>query len=279
VSNICIIPARGGSQRIPRKNKKLFCGRPIIEYPIQVAKESGLFDRIVVSTDDLEIGGIAIENQVDYFKRSDDYALPDSPMVESVLEVVEADSEEYATVCMMYACNPFVKVAAVQQAYRNHETVKADVTTAVYRSAEHAEYSLLIEKDRLLHRHPEYKDVNSDEFPHTYQSAGQFYIADVIHLQMSRTLAPQNMHGVIVDEGIDIDTPDDWTKAEAMYILQNHPKLMEWAMSNTDVIAECSAMSGQWGTLNIRYADGAITAIDRSITVRKEIKPLSDYDG
>ena len=264
--NICIIPAKGHSERIPDKNVKPFCRKPVIEYTLDAVRDSACFDVIVVSTDSDKIGNIASRFGAVYHKRPPDLALDDTPMVSAVLEVLPKYPDA-TTVCMAYACSPFIKASTIQGAYIQHNAYEASVTTAVYHSAEHEEYSMLIEDDVLISRHPEYKDTNSNNFPPTYQNAGQFYIADIMHLERSRTLTPANMIGVVVDHGIDIDTPEDWERAEALYILRNHPKLLQWSMDNPAIIAECESMDG-YGSVTINYAAGEITTVDRSTSVR-----------
>ena len=266
--NICIIPAKSHSVRIPGKNIREFCGKPVIEYTLEAVKDSEMFDEIVVSTDSDEIGSLAAAFGATYFKRSPDNMLDDSPMVDALLEVLPKYPEA-KTVCMAYACSPFIKSQTIKDAYSQHEFHKADVTTAVYASTEHAEYALLQKDGKLMYRSPEYKDVNSLAFPDTYQNAGQFYIADVQHLEMSRTLAPMNMCGVVVDHGIDIDTESDWQRAEALYILNNHPSFMRWSMQNSPIIAECDAMRGKYGSVTINYVDGEVKTIDRQTRVRQ----------
>ena len=268
--NICIIPAKSHSERIPNKNVAEFCGTPVIEYTLEAVRDSGCFDKIVVSTDSDQIGAIASRYGATYFKRGPEAMADDSPMVDAVMEVLQKESKEWDTVCMAYACSPFIKASTIRDAYSQHEFHASDVTTAIYRSAEHAEYAMFIQDAKLMHRNPEFKDVNSNTFIDTYQDAGQFYIADTIHLEMSRTLTPANLWGVIVDHGIDIDTPADWQRAEALFILDNHPSLMKWSMKNAQIIAECDAMekAGGYGAIEIHYQKGEVTTVDKKVNTR-----------
>ena len=270
--NICIIPAKSHSTRIPEKNIKEFCGRPVIEYTLEAVRDSGCFDKIVVSTDSDRIGAIATRYGAIYYKRAAEFMADETPMVDAVMEVLRDEKSDYDTVCMAYACSPFIKESVIRDAYSQHEFHDADVTTAIYRSCEHAEYSMLIRDGKLIPRHPEYKDVNSNLFPDTYQNAGQFYIADVDHLSISQTLTPANMWGVIVEHGIDIDTPEDWARAEALYILSYHPSLMKWSMQNAPIIAECEAMAkaAGYGSITVNYQKGEVVAVEKAITTRQK---------
>ena len=272
MSNICIIPAKGHSTRIPDKNIAEFCGRPVIECTLEAVRDAKCFDKIVVSTDSDRIGSLASRYGATYFKRGADAMQDDAPMVDAVLEVLAKEKEAWTTVCMAYACSPFIKAATIVDAYAQHDFHKADVTTAIYRSTEHAEYSMLIQGNKLIPRHPEFIGVNTGKFADTYQNAGQFYIADVLHLQMSLTLSPANMWGVIVDHSIDIDTVEDWKRAEALYILDNHPSLMKWSMKNAAIIAECNSMekAGGYGAIAINYQKGEVVAVDKQVSTRQK---------
>lgn len=111
MTTICVIPARGGSQRIPRKNIKNFAGRPIIEYSIEAAKQSGLFDKIYVSTDDDEIGDIAMNAGARYWKRKPSFAMDCVGTQEVVRECLEGvRSRSTDIVCCIYATAPLMDV-------------------------------------------------------------------------------------------------------------------------------------------------------------------------
>ena len=128
---LAIIPARGGSKRIPRKNIKEFCGKPMIAYSIEAALESGLFDRVIVSTDDKEIADVAKEYgaEVPFIRPpelSDDFT-PTIPVIAHAIEELEKEvSVELA--CCIYATAPFIQSRFLKEAYRT--TIKVHTASA-----------------------------------------------------------------------------------------------------------------------------------------------------
>ena len=121
MSNLCIIPARGGSKRIPRKNIKLFLGKPIISYSIKAAIEFGLFDEIIVSTDDVEIAEISKKYgaKVPFLrtiKNSSDFATT-YDVIEEVLKKYKSLNIEFDNICCLYPCAPFVDSNILNKAY------------------------------------------------------------------------------------------------------------------------------------------------------------------
>ena len=121
MGNICIIPARGGSKRIPRKNIKDFLGKPIIAYSIQAALDSGLFDEVMVSTDDKEIADI-VKNygaKVPFMrsaKNSDDFATT-FDVIEEVIQSYRSHNKDFENICCVYPCAPFVTSKILLKAY------------------------------------------------------------------------------------------------------------------------------------------------------------------
>jgi N-acylneuraminate cytidylyltransferase len=193
VSVIAIIPARGGSQRIPRKNIKDFWGQPIIAYSIQKAQESGLFDHIVVSTDDDEISMIAEAYGAKVHRRDPALGVDEVGTQEVVKECLQAmgltveDYTHYA--CCIYATSPLMDVEDLRLGY--HLAIgEIDETTFV-----------------LSAGYPELRD------------AGQFYWGSVTHFISGEPLigcATRVIH--VADERIcDINTPEDWKRAMKMY--------------------------------------------------------------
>ena len=120
--NIAIIPARGGSKRIHRKNIKIFNGRPIILYPIDACRESGLFDRIIVSTDDEEIRQLAINYGVEVHDRKKSLSDDVTPIVPVIKDVVESleNTEEISHVCCIFACAPLIEANDLHRAYEKN---------------------------------------------------------------------------------------------------------------------------------------------------------------
>ncbi|MDB4455672.1 pseudaminic acid cytidylyltransferase, partial [bacterium] len=122
MSNVAIIPARGGSKRIPRKNIKEFCGKPMIAWSIEAAKEAGCFDRIIVSTDDNEVKKVALAHGAEVpFERPSDLANDHAatlPAIRHAIEWLESSGYELEAACCLYATAPFLEASLLRQAYR-----------------------------------------------------------------------------------------------------------------------------------------------------------------
>ena len=218
--NICIIPARGGSRRIPDKNIREFCGRPIIHYSIEAAKQSGFFQRIIVSSDSEKIGAVAARAGGVFLKRRATLAGDDVPMAAVVIDVLNyylAKGEPYEKVCMVYATAPFLTVPMIAEGYQKMAGV--DVSFAVFKESARAERQMVMLEGQLISRHPEFDNVNSNYWPETYQHAGLFFWADTAKLCEYRTLMLPRKAGVIVPSWAcqDFDEPEDWEAAEIKY--------------------------------------------------------------
>lgn len=214
--SICVIPARAGSQRIKDKNIRPFLGQPVIKYTLDAV--AGLFDEVIVTTDSDEIGSVAAANGAIYHKRPRGLAERDVPMFDAIAEV--CDKHQPDTVCMAYACAPFINRDMVTIGLETSVTHPGDVVLAAYQSREQPERALLqATSGELLSRYPEYADVNLDQFEPTYYSAGMFYIAKWKQLRRFKTWTPSGrMRMVDIHQwaAIDIDTEDDWKHAEMM---------------------------------------------------------------
>jgi CMP-N-acetylneuraminic acid synthetase len=187
--NICIIPARGGSQRIPGKNIKQFHGKPIIAYSIEVAKESGLFDKIVVSTDDHEIAQVAYENGADIQFREADMSV-DNVGTQAVAKYVICRGHDRSSMfdraCVIYPCSPMLD--------------KKDLLLADERLSRRISYCLSV-GDSPLH----------DAGNFYYGWADEFVLGSPI-FGMDTVMIPLPKERVC-----DINTPEDWVRAEKMY--------------------------------------------------------------
>ncbi len=178
--NIAIIPARGGSKRIPRKNLKLFAGKPIIAWSIEAARKSALFDRIIVSSDDAEIARVATElgAEVPFLRPaelSDDYATAFSVTQHAIKWLREHNcSPDY--VCVIYATAPFVQARSLRESYeRLVQTDKQyifSVTSFPFPIKRGIRINKLGEVEAL---HPEHFFTRSQDLEETYHDAGQFY--------------------------------------------------------------------------------------------------------
>jgi len=220
MKNICVIPARGGSRRIPNKNIRKFYGKPVILYSIEAAQNTGLFERIVVSTDSDEIGSIAAKAGAVYFKRKPELCWDTAPMVEVVLNVLESHglaAIHYDFICMVYACSPLIRAETISEAFRKMRDGYS-AAFPVYPDKP-IERTLLIRDGRVFSRFPEYDFEPSNDWPECYQHAGQFFWAHVPALMIERTWMMHNAAPLVLkaEEAVDIDTLADWERAEKMY--------------------------------------------------------------
>lgn len=217
--NLCIIPARGGSKRIPRKNIKDFLGKPIIAYSIEVALESGLFDEVMVSTDDQEIADVAIKYGASVpFMRSkanaDDYAST-LDVVKEVLNTYKNRNLSFDKVCIIYPTAPFVKTSRLKSGFEKLEHYDAAIPVAEFSYPVWRAFKL--ENDNLKYQWPEFEKSRSQDLDALYHDAGQWYWIKAQHI--SDTLVPDKTSAVLLNtmEVQDIDTPQDWEMAELKY--------------------------------------------------------------
>src|SRR5690554_1237368 len=224
MSNLCIIPARGGSKRIPRKNIKAFLGKPIIAYSIEAALKSNLFDEVMVSTDDDEIAAIAQEYgaRVPFMrsdKNADDFATT-YDVIEEVLQQYKEAGNTFENTCVLYPCAPFITVARLKEAYKKLE--KFDTVFPVVQYGFPIQRALKKNKDdKLAFYQPEFELSRSQDLTPSYHDAGQFYWLKTNVLLANKTIISNNTGAVIVSEMEvqDIDTEVDWKLAELKYKL------------------------------------------------------------
>lgn len=221
---LAIITARGGSKRIPRKNIKDFCGKPILCYSIEAAKDAGIFDEIMVSTDDEEIAEIAeaAGAGVPFFRSAEtagDYASTD----DVIMEVLKAYSElgrEFDAFCCIYPTAPFISGARIRSAM---ELLKdADSILPVVPFSYPPQRGLIINRNGFVERQfPEYAATRSQDLPKIYHDCGQFYACRTDAFLKAGTTDVKNLLPLILSEleVQDIDTPEDWVLAEMKYKL------------------------------------------------------------
>ena len=222
MKNLCIIPARGGSKRIPRKNIKEFLGKPIIAYSIETALETGLFDDVMVSTDDMEIAEVSQKYGAKVpFMRSAETASDFASTADVLKEVLAKYKElgrEFDNFCCFYATAPLVQGKDVIFAF---ERLQQSDFTCVYPVVQFSYpiwRCLDIAEDGTMKRHwPEYENSRSQDLPKEYHDTGTFY------WYKTKEWLAGNMKigGIIVDETSiqDIDTETDWKLAEMKYKL------------------------------------------------------------
>lgn len=221
---LAIIPARGGSKRIPRKNIKAFCGKPMIAWSIEAALASGCFDQVIVSTDDEEIAVVAQEyGAVAPFLRpaelSDDHT-GTLPVVRHAIEWYKARGILLDQVCCLYATAPFVRGEDIQRGLGVLEQTGADYAFSVTSYAFPIQRAIRItEAERVEMFHPEQFNTRSQDLEEAYHDAGQFYWGLASAWSEGKVIFSQASAPVILPRHRvqDIDTPEDWLRAEWMF--------------------------------------------------------------
>ncbi len=221
---VAIIPARGGSKRIPRKNIRTFVGKPIIAYSIEAALQSALFDRVIVSTDDEEIAAVAqnFGAEIPFLRPkaiADDYC-GTNDVVKHCLQWLETNGTPAQYACCIYATAPFVQAAFLREGFdklvESEKSFAFSVTSFPYP----IQRALKINHQGAVEAfYPENILVRSQDLEESYHDAGQFYwgkaeafIDDVV--TFSSESIPVILPRYLVQ---DIDTGEDWKRAELMY--------------------------------------------------------------
>lgn len=232
---LAVIPARGGSKRIPRKNIRSFGGRPMIAWSLQAAQDSGCFDRILVSTDDEEIAEIARQHggEVPFLRPaalSDDHTGTTAVVAHAVQW--QQGQRPATEVCCLYATAPFVQAGDLRRGLRALLESGADYALSVTRFPFPIQRAVRITEDlRIEMFQPQYIHTRSQDLEEAWHDAGQFYWG-----QAQAWLAQKpifNRHSVPVvlprHRVQDIDTPEDWATAEAMFQAHLQPITEETA--------------------------------------------------
>jgi len=223
--NVAVIPARGGSKRIPRKNLKPFCGLPIIAHSIRAAIDAKVFDRIVVSTDDPEIASYAKSEGAEApFVRpaslSDDHATT-VPVIKHAIEWIQEHRSPVGNVCCLYATAPFVRARDLQAAHSI--LVERKVGAYVFSAASFPfpiQRAFRVAKDGHVEMfEPANYDKRSQDLEPAYQDAGQFYWGSAgAFIRNEMFFARESIAYLLPRHRVqDIDTPEDWTRAELMF--------------------------------------------------------------
>jgi pseudaminic acid cytidylyltransferase len=222
--NICVIPARGGSKRIQKKNIQNFNGKPIISYSIRAALESKCFDQVIVSTDDSEITEVAKKYgaEVPFIrpsKLSNDYADTVS-VIKHAIEWIEKNGKSIEKVCCLYATAPFIKAQVITKALQQLQDSNADYCFSVTNFASPVQRSIRInKKTRVEMVYPEQFGSRSQDLEKIYHDAGQFYWGKSQAFKSGTSLFSEVATPYILPRYLvqDIDTKDDWVRAEVMY--------------------------------------------------------------
>ncbi len=231
MKKIAIITARGGSKRIPHKNIKEFCGKPILAYSIEAAIKSKAFDTVMVSTDDEEIARIAREYgaEVPFYrseKTSGDFATTNDVLLEVIAEY-EKRGESFDIGCCIYPTAPFVTEGKILDALKKFEESDADSLIPVVSFSYPPQRALIVENERLIFEYPQYLDARSQDLTPHYHDVGQFYLFRVENYKKNEKLMVGNILPYIVSEMEvqDIDNQTDWEIAELKYqVMKNKEK-------------------------------------------------------
>lgn len=225
MKNICIIPARGGSKRIPRKNVRDFLGKPIIAYSIEAALKSGLFEEVMVSTEDAEIAAIAKQYgaSVPFMRSADtanDFAGTDDVVKEVLLEY-KKQGREFDVVCCIYATAPFVTVENLKKAYEQIGDTY-DAAFSIVRYSYPVQRALCVRNGFTGMREPQYYDARSQDLEPVFHDAGQFYFMKVNDID-KLLFWTDHTFGLELSELMvqDLDNETDWQLAEMKYKLLN----------------------------------------------------------
>ena len=225
MNNLCIIPARGGSKRIPKKNIKSFLGKPIIAYSIEAAIQSKLFTEIMVSTDCQETAEIALRYgaKVPFLRskeNSNDFATT-YDVIKEIIDEYKKDGVNFENICCIYACAPFVTANNLKHAYQELSNKQVDTIFPII------EYSFPIQRAVKIHNEKielfniDHLNTRSQDLEKSYHDAGQFYWMKSENILNKGRIITDNCSGIIITEleGQDIDNEIDWELAELKFKL------------------------------------------------------------
>jgi len=225
MNNLCIIPARGGSKRIPKKNIKSFLGKPIIAYSIEAAIQSKLFTEIMVSTDCQETADIALRYgaKVPFLRskeNSNDFATT-YDVIKEIIDEYKKEGGNFENICCIYACAPFVTANNLKHAYQELSNKQVDTIFPII------EYSFPIQRAVKIHNEKielfniDHLNTRSQDLEKSYHDAGQFYWMKSENILNKGRIITDNCSGIIITEleGQDIDNEIDWELAELKFKL------------------------------------------------------------
>lgn len=222
--SVAIITARGGSKRIHKKNIRDFCGKPIIAYSIDAAIKSGLFDEVMVSTDDEEIACIALSYgaKVPFYRSKEtagDYSTT-ADVIKEVLLEYKKRGHAFDFYCCIYPTAPFLTAEILKTSKEKMMEAEADFLTPVARLPYPAQRCFVMKDGKLSKKWPEYQNVRTQDLEPLYYDCGQFYMGKADKI-FTVPYEERKMTGIVIpDERVqDIDTPEDWKMAEEKYMM------------------------------------------------------------
>ena len=218
---IALIPARGGSERILRKNIRKFCGRPIIAWPIELAKKSKIFDRIVVSTDDYEVVETALQEgaEVPFIRPSklSDNGTGIAPVVKHAILQIQQSDIVVSELCLIYATAPFLQIDALKRGLELLHTEDCDYVISVTTFAFPIQRAVKrTANGRLAMFQPETSNSRSQDLDTAYHDAAQFCWGTTDAWLEERPVFGPNTVPIVLPRHLvqDIDTEEDWNSAE-----------------------------------------------------------------
>jgi pseudaminic acid cytidylyltransferase len=222
--NVAIIPARGGSKRIPKKNIKEFCGKPMIAWSIEAALKSECFNKVVVSTDNTEIADIAqlLGAEVPFLRPaslSDDYT-GTIPVVRHAIEYLIANGQSPELACCIYATAPFITPEDIRKGLDILVKTTSDYAFSVTSYPFPIQRSLRISSEERINMiYPENFNTRSQDLEDTYHDAGQFYWGRISAWIANKVIfSPESAAILLPRHKVqDIDTMEDWLRAELMF--------------------------------------------------------------
>lgn len=228
MSNLAIIPARGGSKRIPKKNLKNFCGRPIICYSISLALQSGLFNEIMVSTDDEAIASLALNEGIKVpflrsLKNSDD----NSTLTDVIIEVLShylAAGKSFENICLLLPTAPLAKEQHLVESFKLLAGGGYSSVVPIVQYSYPVQRAFTRDNDgRLSMMHPENKFVRSQDLQASFHDAGQYYWIKTTPFLKEKSIFMESTGSFVLDEMFvqDIDTETDWHIAEMKFQYNN----------------------------------------------------------
>ena len=221
--NIAIIPARGGSKRIPRKNIKEFAGLPIIAHSIKAALECGLFDKIIVSTDDEEIAQVARSFGAEVpFMRPKELSDDHTATIPVIAHAIQTLQNDYVidNVCCIYATAPFIRSSDLLDAYNalitHNKQYAFPVTTFPFPIQRGVKRD---ENGNIEMFNPQHFATRSQDLQEAYHDVGQFYWGRADAWLEGKPIFSDAATTIVLPRHLvqDIDTPEDWIRAELMY--------------------------------------------------------------
>ncbi|WP_291325699.1 pseudaminic acid cytidylyltransferase [Desulfovibrio sp. UCD-KL4C] len=218
---IAIIPARGGSKRIPKKSTRHFLGKPLIAYAIEAARKSGFFDHIIVSTDSEEFAEVAIKYGAEApflrpAKLADDFAAT-APVIEHALGWIKENLGEPERFCQFFA-NPFVTAKNITGGYKLLRKKRANCVLGVTEFAYPILRSFKMnDQGGVEYAFPEYAPSRSQDLPTFFHDAAQFYWHELTDIPEDRKVDLNLPYFLPRHMAVDIDTTEDWEIAERLY--------------------------------------------------------------